>query len=294
MRGRRAAALLVALACTTTVHAAFGQASELPSGPTSGASGAGDLALAQKRAYWSGAGKYRPFLSSTLEGGVFFYRPQLAVGYGKPHWEWFGAESLTRFALGSATQYVGLRGALPNFELRAGGRYTWAANQSYLGPRAEYNRDDIELSDLPNSRYGALEAELSGAIPLLGGAITVLATGDYLFGVPDGLNVLEEHLRIVAGPPWLWRARGGYVHPAFVDGLILGGAVEVVGNPERDHHVVRLGPQLGAAVTHHLEATVSVMIVVASRDSLRLEGSDIGQFGLRYRWATGDPFPEFP
>ena len=47
-------------------------------------------------------------------------------------------------------------------------------------------------------------------------------------------------------------------------------------------------------LTHHLDAAASIMAVAWSPDSLALLGTDIGQFGLRYRWATGDPFPEFP
>lgn len=285
---------LSALTALLTARGASAQASDLPSGPTSGASGASDLDVAQKRPYWSGAGKTRGFVSSTLEAGIFYYRPQLAVGYGRPHWQWIGAESQTRFSLGSASQYFGLRGALPNFELRTGARYTWAGNQSYLVPRYDYSRDELELSTEPNSRYATAEAELSGGIPFLGGAITMLATGFYVFAVPEDYNIFEDQLRIITEPPWLWRARLGYVHEVFVDGLTLGAAAEVLGSPERDHSVVRVGPVLGAAVTHHLEATLTVLVAVASRDNLRLEGSDIGQFGFRYRWATGDPFPDFP
>jgi len=36
------------------------------------------------------------------------------------------------------------------------------------------------------------------------------------------------------------------------------------------------------------------MIVAYSPDTLGLIGADLGQLGLRYRWATGDRFPEFP
>jgi len=284
--------LSIALAILAAPAVAAAQVAGLPAA-SSGGSVARDLDMAQKRAYWSG-GKTRSFVLGTLEGGIFYYRPQLAIGYGKPHWHWFGAESQTRFSIGSASQYFGVRGALPNVELRLGSRYSWAANESYLDRRDAYTDDQIGFDDNQNSRYVTGEAELTGFFPFLGGAITFLATSLYVAGVPEKLNVFENQLHVVAQAPWLWRTRAGYVRTVFVDGLQLGAAAEVIGNPEREHLVVRVGPQLGAALTHHLDASLSIMAVVASRDSLHLKGNDIGQFGFRYRWASGDPFPEFP
>ncbi len=290
---RRLLFTLSLVAATLGVSSVSWAQTDFPSAPSSGGSVSRDLDLAQKRPYWSG-GKTRSFVSGTLEGGLFYYRPQIAVGYGKPHWRWFGAESQTRFSLGSASQYFGLRGALPGVELRVGPRYTWAANQSYLDRQRSYTDDQIEYDDNQNARYASLESEITAAIPFLEGAITVLASGYYILGVPDDLNVFEQQMHVVAQAPWLWRGRVGYVHQIFVDGLQVGAAAELIGNPERDHVVARVGPQLAAALTHHLEASLSIMAVVASRDSLRLEGNDIGQFGFRYKWASGDPFPEFP
>ena len=77
-------------------------------------------------------------------------------------------------------------------------------------------------------------------------------------------------------------------------GLAVGWAAEVIVVPEREAVVVRTGPQLAVALTHHLDAALSFMAVVASPDHLRLAGTELGQFGFRYRWATGDRFPEFP
>lgn len=120
------------------------------------------------------------------------------MGYGKPHGRWFGAESQTRFSLGSASQYFGIRGAQPGVELRLGPRYTWAANQAYLSRRYAYSDDELEYDDNPSQRYATLESELAAALPLLGGAVTVLASGYYVLGVPDDLNIFEEQMHIVA------------------------------------------------------------------------------------------------
>jgi hypothetical protein len=51
---------------------------------------------------------------------------------------------------------------------------------------------------------------------------------------------------------------------------------------------------LTLSLTHHLDAIGAVMIVAASPDQLGLLGADLGQLGLRYRWSTGDRWPEFP
>src|SRR5215207_4564407 len=44
-----------------------------------------------KPPFWSG-GRARPFAAATLELGTIYYRPLLALGYGKPHWRWGGVE----------------------------------------------------------------------------------------------------------------------------------------------------------------------------------------------------------
>jgi len=108
-------------------------------------------------------------------------------------------------------------------------------------------------------------------------------------------DLVEDQMNVAMRPPWLFRARGGYLHAFGVDrGLRIGAAVEVIHNPERDLFVLRAGPQLGVTLTHHLEAGVSIMVALLSKDDLDLAGTEIGQFGFRYKWATGDPFPEFP
>jgi len=153
----------------------------------------------------------------------------------------------------------------------------------------------VRIPESPNSHYLALEGELAGSVPLPWGSLFGVGTVYYLAGVPDDWFVFEDALHVVVDPPWLWRVRLGHVLSFGKDnGLRVGFAAELIGVPNREVHVLRIGPQLTVALTHHLDAQASVMAVVASPDALRLLGAEVGQFGLRYRWATGDPFPEFP
>jgi hypothetical protein len=291
LRDALAATLATAVVLAPSSAEAQDPGSIPPSG-IDGPTGARDLQLAAGRPYWSG-GKSRLFVSSTMEGGLAYYRPQLALGYGKPHWRWFGAETQSRVSIGSGSTYAGLRAALPNADIRVGSRYVFAANQSYLLRAPPYTDDTIDFDDQPNARYVSLEAEINGSLPVGDGALFGTLAGFHMSGVPDAYDVFDQMLFVVVEPPWVARIRGGYVHGLAGGILQLGAAVETIAIPERDMLVVRAGPQLAVALTHHLDAAVSIMAVVASRDSLRLDGAEIGQFGFRYRWATGDPFPEF-
>jgi hypothetical protein len=263
------------------------------SGPGSGGS---ELVLdsAAARPYWSG-GLPRWFVSAQLEGGFFYIRNQMAVGYGKPHWRWIGLETQGRASGGNGSEYIGLRAALPEADLRVGARYVFATDQALLTPQDSFDRDDVRIPEVPQSRYLHLEAELTGSVPFLGGTLFGLAGVYRMSGVPEGYFVFDETLHVVVDPPWNWRLRGGHLlRFGAQGGLRIGVAAEVIGLPGRQEMVVRTGPQLAVILTHHLDAAASIMAVAWSPDSLALLGADIGQFGLRYRWATGDPFPEFP
>ncbi len=130
---------------------------------------------------------------------------------------------------------------------------------------------------------------------MLGGSLFGVATGYAVLGTPRGFYLYEEALHAVMKPPYLYRARLGYMAEMDRFGeLRLGAAAEVLGNPGRDSLVVRIGPVLAVSLTHHLDAVGTVMVVAATPDQLGLLGADLGQLGLRYRWATGDRWPEFP
>jgi hypothetical protein len=245
----------------------------------------------QRRAYWRGTGPVRPFLASVIELGAFHVRPWLQAGYGKPHYEWFGAEIYQSMSVSGGRSYAGIRGTWPYIDVRGGWRYEFPTS-TYLMPRKDsYEREDMENPAFGRSTYLAAEAELSGTIPVPNGSIIAVAT----LGVPDDRLLLEQALKVVTEPPWMWRARVGYLyHFGWQGTLRLGVSAEVIHPIRRQDVVVRAGPLMSAALTHHLEANAAIMVVAYSPDSLGLAGADLGQIGLRYRWATGDRFPEFP
>ncbi len=245
--------------------------------------------------YWQGSGQKRFFASAVLELGGIRYQPTLAVGYGKPHWSWIGLETFTSLATGGGRVYGGGRGVLPGFRPRVGARYEFPVNQYFLPKQENYDRFDLETRASQRSRYIAAEAELTGALPIPHGSLFAVATGYYLTNIPDEYNVFEQTLRVVTAPGWMWRGRAGYLaHFGYGDTFRFGAAIEVIGLLGRDNHIVRAGPILSVSLTHHMEATGAVMVVARSADTLGLEGADLGQIGLRYRWSTGDRWPEFP
>ena len=249
----------------------------------------------QHRPYWKGSGPTRPFLAANMDLGVFYVRPHLQVGYGKPHYEWFGAEIYQSLAISGGRTYAGVRGAWSILDVRAGARYEFPTDHYYLLPRDRYEREDLEDPRFGRSNYIAGEADINLSIPIPRGSIIGVLTGYALLGIPDDRFVYENALKVVAEPPWLWRARLGYLyHFGWQGTMRLGAAVEVIHLVDRVGAVVRAGPLFSVALTHHLEASAAIMIVAYSPDSLGLVGADLGQIGLRYRWATGDRFPEFP
>ena len=251
--------------------------------------------LLQKRSYWERSAGARPFLAATMELGAIYFRPNLAIGYGRPHWSWIGVEGYSEVSPNGGTEYVGLRAVLPQLEIRGGARYAFPIERYFLPPQETYTRNDTELKLGPASRYLSAEVEIAGSVPFLGGALFGVATGYAILGTPEGYYVYEEGLHTVMKPPFLYRARLGYIGELDSYGeLRLGGAAEIIGNPGRDSTLLRLGPVLTLSLTHHLDAIGAVMIVAASPDQLGLLGADLGQLGLRYRWSTGDRWPEFP
>lgn len=261
----------------------------LPGHPTAGP------AILQKRSYWELSADERPFMAAMLEAGAIFYRPNLMVGYGKPFWSWVGLEGYANIDTSGGFEYVGLRAALPLLEIRGGARYVFAASQSFLASEETFTREDVETASGPRSRYVSAELEVAGAVPFPGGVGFVVLSGYSLFGVPDGYHVYEEALHMVAEPPLLLRLRTGLLGELDRRGeLRLGASVEVLHNPGRRATMVRLGPTISINLTHHLDALGSMMLVASTPDTLGLLGADLSQLALRYKWATGDRWPEFP
>jgi len=294
---RRAASAIAAVCVLCASRVALAQDPTNPPTTTTppNIGGANALDQAQQKPYWSG-GQRRAFISSTQEIGLLYVRPQLAVGLGRPHYTWIGLESQTRLDASGGAQYGGLHAASPIADLRLGARYTFPANQRLLRPQASFEPDDLDIDTEPHSRYVALEAEATGVWPVVDRfSIFALGSAWRYLGIPQGYWFFEEGLHVVVAPPWVWRARAGpLVTFGKTGGFQIGAAGEVIGIPARDAVIVRVGPQMTVALTHHLDSTVSAMIVASSPDNIGLDGYEVGQFGLRYRWATGDQFPEFP
>jgi hypothetical protein len=180
-------------------------------------------------------------------------------------------------------------------DIRAGARYEYPTDFNFLPVKDSYTREELEDPVLGREFYLAGEVEITGTIPVPRGSIIAVATGYALLGIPDDRAIFENALRVVTDPPWLWRARLGYLfHFGWEGTMRLGVAAETIHLVGRGEFVVRAGPLFSVALTHHLETQAAIMVVAHSPDELGLVGADIGQLGLRYRWATGDRFPEFP
>jgi hypothetical protein len=281
---------LAGLAVAPPIHAAepFGIDSPTPSPPA--LSGTDQAVVAR---YWE-LGRTRPFLAGSVDAGFPYFRPRFAAGYGRPFWSWLGVEAYPALALGGVGPYVGAAAAVPGFTLRAGGRYFYPFSRSLLTPREHFTRTDIDLAEGPKSDYLAFEAEAAATAPLFSGSAFGVLTGYRISHVLPDYYLFEESLRTVMKPPYIWRARLGYLLAFSRSGAIrMGAAGEVIGLPGRGEFVVRAGLLGSVSISAQLEAQVSLIPVLVSPDSLGLAGGDFGQLGVRYSFATDSkPDPE--
>jgi hypothetical protein len=283
------------LACAITAlspaaHAAepFGMDSPTPSPPAP--SGTDQAVVAR---YWE-LGRTRPFLAGTVEVGYPYLKPRFAAGYGRPFWSWLGVEAYPLAALGGVGGYMGFSAGVPGLTLRAGSRYFYSFERTLLAPQPRYTRTETELAEGPAGDYVAHEAEAAGTVPLFSGSVFGVLTGYRVTHVQPGYYLFEDNLRVVMDPPYVWRARLGYLLALSANGAIrVGAAGEVIGLPGRDAFVVRAGLLASVSISAELEAVVSLIPVIVSPDSLGLSGGDFGQLGIRYRIATGSkPDPQ--
>lgn len=238
----------------------------------------------------------RWFGALEFDTGFLYVRPRFELGYGRPHASWVGLELNPIFSEEGVAGYAGLRVAQRFWHLRAGGRYWYTFHRSFLEPRKSYSVEDIELQSGPDSQFLTWEAELGLNLPLdhflfgSGGFLAEFA-GSYVTGVADGYFVYEETLRVVVDPPWVWRARVGYLwSPASQSkeaAVQLGPVVELVGLPGRDALVLRAGGLVRITLSGDLEARGTFVPAVAAPDALGMRGGDAFLLGIRYRWASG-------
>jgi hypothetical protein len=248
--------------------------------------------------HWAGTGR-RAFVAGVYDVGLFYLQPGLSLGYGEPHHRWFGLSGSVNMSVSGGTGKLAIRGVAPHFDARLGVRYESPINQEFLAPQDVFTREDTELEDYGASRYLSIDAELAGNVPMPGGHLIAAASAYGVLGTPRDLFVFEEALKVVIDPPFLWRARLGYMAELPFGGerehaLRIGVAAEGVHNPERPLFVARVGPLVSLPLTCHLEMVAAAMLVAWSRDRLGLLGADFGEIALRYRWASGDPVPGFP
>jgi hypothetical protein len=236
--------------------------------------------------YWE-LGRPRAFFATTTEAGYAYLRPRFTLGYGQPYWHWVGLETYPLLSLNGVGHYLGLGAALPGLTLRAGGRYTYPFSRDYLRPQPNFSRLDLERVGGPKADYLALEAELTATLPVFVGSAFAVLSGYRVELAAKGYFLYEESLRQVIEPPYVWRARLGYLVGLGQGSAIrIGAAGEVIGLPGRNEVVVRAGLLGSVLINAHLEAQASFIPVLVSPDRLGLAGGDFGQLGVRYSWAT--------
>ena len=239
-----------------------------------------------RRAYWSNA-PVGVFASSIVDAGYIYLRPQFAIGYGRPHWNFAQLETFATASAGTLGAYAGARVALPHFDARSGIRYQFPLARSFYAQQETYDRFSLESREGPSSRYSSWDSEVLVSAPILHGAVFGLFGAYRVLGVPDGFDVYEEMLRVVARPPWLFRVRLGHTLLLGEKGSIrVGPVVEMVHNPARNGSVFRAGIVATVVLTHHLEVLATFIPTIASPDRIGLAGGDFGQLGLRFRWGT--------
>jgi hypothetical protein len=226
------------------------------------------------------------FISGRIDLGVFFLRPRISIGYGRPHNRWIGIDLNPIAGSEGLGAYWGLRGSFPYFDVRFGARYQYTFRRSFLLPKSSFNREDIEIRDGPRSDYLSWEIEITSSIPVGPGALFGEAAVTSVHNIDDGFYVFEENVRAVINPPWVWRALAGYVFRLLPDGSLRVAVVgQVVNVPKRDLFIYRAGVRVRFRLAYNLELRGNFVPVVWSRDEIGAAGADTFQIGFRYLWA---------
>ena len=260
---------------------------EGPPAPTIG------LEPGNKRQYWAAA-PVGVFASSVVDAGYIYLRPQIALGWGRPHWHFVQAEAFATISAGSIGHYMGARFSIAHLEMRSGWRYQLPFARSFYAREESYDRFSLESREGPSARYWSWDSEMLVSAPILHGSVFGLFGAYRLGGIADGFDVYEEMLRVMAREPWLFRGRLGHALRLGQQGAVrVGPVVEMIINPARNSRVVRAGLVATIVLTHHLEVLATFIPTIVSTDSIGLAGGDFGQLGVRYRWGTPEkPSPQ--
>lgn len=235
-----------------------------------------------------GAAPTRTFVSTTVDVGFLYFRPRVALGYGKPFTSWVGIEASPIVTSGELAIYGGLRLEVPYFDLRLGPRFFRAFDHTYLDDQPSFTRLELETANGSQATATTYEAEIDLSVPIGPGNIVGRGSVSYVTGVPAGQDVFEETLHVIVRPPWVWRGRLGY---AFRFGAYgqhsIGLIAEVLDVPRRDDAVtVRAGPLLRFVLSRRVELRGSFVIPIVSPDTIGIVGGDFAELGVRYRWAS--------
>jgi hypothetical protein len=262
--------------------------------PARAESSAVDVTVPSKLSAWD-HGTPRPFVAARIDVGLIFARPAVGIGYGRPHWEWFGAEGYVMTTNSFAAAYAGARASLPFLDFTMGLRDTLSYRRSFLPVKSSYDSSDTGSRHGERARYTALDWELTGLLPAPAGYFLWGFVATTLLGAPDDRAVFDESLRVVMRAHAAIDVRLGYVAKLGKDDMVKAGILtETIAMPQRDGPVVRVGPIGTMALTDHSELVGVFTVVVKSPDTLGLLDGPYGFLGVRYRMASGDQAPAFP
>lgn len=248
----------------------------------------GDTFIDRGMRHGWGGGPARQFLALTLDAGYLYFRPRASLGYGKPFTSWIGLDANPVVSGAGLGAYAGVRLSIPGFDVRVGPRWFRAFQHAFLVPRNAYGRLDLDDTTRERAVFTTYEAEITSSIPVGPGEIVMLGSGSYVDGVPNGLLVFEETLRVVVDPPLVWRVRGGYQIRLGASGQhSIGLVADVLNVPKRDDSLtLRAGPVMRIVLSRAFEVRGSFVVTAVSPDRLGLVGGDFTELGVRYRFAT--------
>jgi len=214
-----------------------------------------------KQPYWQ-EGEPRLFAAARIEAGLYL-KPQVAVGYGLPYWMNATVEAYGISTASFGAGYAGIRGSLPFFDLRVGGRYTYSYYRSFLPIKNHYEASDVSDPQGPLARYASLETELYGTVPVLGGYVFPIITAYAIINAPGDRYLFDESLRGILKPPHIIGFRLGYVKGFGKEDFIKVGALsELVWLSGREASIVRVGPAALVTLTDHLDAQGTLTLVL--------------------------------